>query len=65
MYTSWNNILKFPKFFISVILGLFLIIFKPFFELLQKPQYSFIVIITISILFLFLLKILKLMLVLN
>nr|YP_010925858.1 hypothetical protein RMC01_pgp067 [Neoporphyra seriata]WKD84090.1 hypothetical protein [Neoporphyra seriata] len=41
MNSFWNNILKFPRFLVSVIFGLVLIIISPFFVLLKKPLTSF------------------------
>lgn len=41
MSKFWNNVLKFPRFLVSVILGLVLIIISPFFVLLKKPLTSF------------------------
>ena len=38
MPTFWENVLRFPRFFISSIIGLFLIIFGPSLNLLRKPQ---------------------------
>jgi len=46
MKKTWENILKFPKFFISVILGFFLTTFQPIFRLLKNKKLK---IITISI----------------
>ena len=38
MPTFWENVLRFPRFFISSVIGLVLIIFGPFLNLLRKPQ---------------------------
>jgi hypothetical protein len=38
MPTFWENVLRFPRFFISSIIGLFLVIFGPSLNLLRKPQ---------------------------
>ena len=38
MPTFWENVLRFPRFFISSVVGLVLIIFGPFLNLLRKPQ---------------------------
>jgi hypothetical protein len=38
MPTFWENVLRFPRFFISSIIGLVLIIFGPSLNLLRKPQ---------------------------
>ena len=65
MYIFWNNIFKFPRFFISVILGLILIGFNFIIKLLNKPQQSLLTVIILGILSSFLLQILKQMLGLN
>ena len=38
MPTFWENVLRFPRFFISSVIGLLLIIFGPALNLLRKPQ---------------------------
>ena len=38
MPTFWENVLRFPRFFISSVIGLVLIIFGPALNLLRKPQ---------------------------
>lgn len=48
MSKFWNNILKFPRFLVSVILGLILIIISPFFVLFKKPLTSFFFIISLT-----------------
>nr|ALL97356.1 ycf33 [Pyropia endiviifolia] len=48
MSNFWNNILKFPRFLVSVIFGLVLIIISPFFVLLRKPLTSFFFIISLT-----------------
>lgn len=65
MYIFWNNIFKFPRFFISVILGLILIGFNFVIKLLNKPQQSLLTLIIIGILSSFLLQVLRQMLGLN
>jgi hypothetical protein len=54
MSDFWENVLRFPRFFISSTLGLILIIIGPFFNLLKRPQTTLILflIVTVSILFL-------------
>nr|BBK20363.1 ycf33 protein [Cryptomonas curvata] len=56
MSDFWDNILRFPRFFISSTLGLILTIIGPFFNLLKSPQTSLILfsIILIIVIFLFL-----------
>jgi len=41
----WENLLRFPRFFISSILGLVLIILGPFFNLLRNPKTTWILIL--------------------
>nr|YP_009660575.1 conserved hypothetical plastid protein [Corallina chilensis]QCS25523.1 conserved hypothetical plastid protein [Corallina chilensis] len=65
MHIFWDNILKFPRFFISVLVGFFLTIFNPFFELLKKPQQRYILIIILGTISIIILQILKLMLAIN
>lgn len=65
MYIFWDNIAKFPRFFISVLMGFFLTTFKPFFELLRHEKSRLILIITLSLFTTILLQVLKLMLALN
>nr|YP_010925647.1 hypothetical protein RMC00_pgp067 [Neoporphyra dentata]WKD83879.1 hypothetical protein [Neoporphyra dentata]BCA87313.1 putative Ycf33 [Neoporphyra dentata] len=48
MINFWNNILKFPRFLVSVIFGLILIIISPFFVLFKKPLTSFFFIISFT-----------------
>ena len=38
MPTFWENVLRFPRFFISSVIGLVLIIFGPSLNLLLKPH---------------------------
>ena len=38
MPTFWENVMRFPRFFISSVIGLVLIIFGPALNLLRKPQ---------------------------
>ena len=38
MPTFWENVLRFPRFFISSVIGLVPIIFGPALNLLRKPQ---------------------------
>ncbi len=52
----WENTLRFPRFFISSMIGLVFIIIGPFLNLLQKPQTTIVFVIGITgiIMFLFL-----------
>nr|YP_009313580.1 Hypothetical protein ycf33 [Galaxaura rugosa]SCW21834.1 Hypothetical protein ycf33 [Galaxaura rugosa] len=59
MYNFWQNISKFPTFFISVLTGFFLITLYPIFQLLKKQK---ITIFIISIILLLLYITLKAML---
>nr|YP_009502079.1 hypothetical protein Ycf33 [Porolithon onkodes]ASB29681.1 hypothetical protein Ycf33 [Porolithon onkodes] len=65
MYIFWNNILKFPKFFISVLSGFFLTIVNSLFESLKTPKQGIIIIIALSLLFIFFVQVLRLMLAIN
>nr|YP_009541687.1 hypothetical protein [Synarthrophyton chejuense]AYR05696.1 hypothetical protein [Synarthrophyton chejuense] len=65
MNIFWDNILKFPRFFISVLMGFFLTTFNPFFELLRHKKNRFIYILSISFFIIAFSRILKLMLALN
>lgn len=49
----WENVLRFPRFFISSMLGLVFIIIGPFLNLLRRPQTAilFVVIILSSLIF--------------
>lgn len=50
MSDFWDNILRFPRFFISSTLGLILTIIGPFFNLLQRPQTTvFLILIIVAI----------------
>ena len=42
----WENTLRFPRFFISSMLGLILIIIGPFFNLLRAPKTSVIFLVS-------------------
>lgn len=46
----WENALRFPRFFISSMLGLVLIIVGPFFNLLRNPTTSVLFIVITSLL---------------
>nr|YP_009420360.1 putative plastid protein 33 [Cryptomonas curvata]ASO75848.1 putative plastid protein 33 [Cryptomonas curvata] len=39
MSDFWDNIFRFPRFFVSSTLGLILTIIGPFFNLLRSPNY--------------------------
>jgi hypothetical protein len=49
----WENVFRFPRFFISSMLGLVFIIVGPFLNLLRRPQTTliFIVITTLTLTF--------------
>ena len=61
----WENLLRFPRFFISSILGLVLIILGPFFNLLRDPKSTWILTLTTIIIITLLAKTLEAMLSLN
>ena len=65
MHIFWNNILKFPRFFISVLLGFLLTNFYTTIKLLKKTKNNTLIIFVISLLSIFLTQILKLMLAIN
>jgi len=65
MVDFWENLLRFPRFFISSILGLILTILGPFFNLLQQPKTALILIIGSLGIIGFLIKTLEAMLSLN
>lgn len=61
----WENLLRFPRFFISSILGLILIILGPFFNLLRDPKSAWILILSTILGIVFLILTLEAMLNLN
>ena len=65
MLIFWDNMSRFPRFFISVLVGFFLTIFNQFFELLKDPKKQVLSIIGLCIIFSILMRVLKLMLALN
>ena len=65
MYIFWDNIAKFPRFFLSVLTGFFLTIFYPVFMLFKKPVNRFMFITITCIIIVILLKILSKMLDIN
>lgn len=65
MYTFGDNIFKFPRFFISVLLGFFLTVFDYFIKLLKKPKQSLLFITLISFTSICLIQVLKLMMAIN
>ena len=62
MNKFWDNVLKFPRFLVSVTLGLVLTIISPFFVLFRKPSTSFFFITSFAILLAILTVIIKKML---
>nr|BDA97515.1 hypothetical protein [Cryptomonas sp. NIES-345]BDA98476.1 hypothetical protein [Cryptomonas sp. NIES-1327] len=54
MSDFWENVLKYPRFFISSMLGLVLIISGPFLNLLKRPDTTLVLILLILSLMLFL-----------
>jgi hypothetical protein len=62
MSDFWENVLRFPRFFISSTLGLILIIIGPFFNLLKRPQTSLLLFLIVSVTIFFLIFTLKAML---
>jgi len=47
MKDFWNNISRYPRFFISSLIGLILIIIAPFRNLFKIPRLRFIVLVVI------------------
>jgi len=62
MNQFWDNVVKFPRFLVSVILGLILTIISPFFVLFRKPSTSFFFIISFTSLLMILTGIIQKML---
>ena len=62
MIDFWNNILRYPRFFISSVSGSILVILTPFINLIKTPQSRIILLFFIIFLFLTLFFILKNML---
>ena len=62
MNDFWNNILRYPRFFISSVSGSILVILTPFINLIKTPQSRIILLFFIIFLFLTLFLILKNML---
>ena len=59
MNDFWNNILRYPRFFISSLIGLILVIITPFRNLFKIPRLRLIIIVLIFLvvgLFYFILK---------
>lgn len=54
MPSFWENILRFPRFFISSTLGLILTIIGPLFNLLKRPQTSVLLLALVMLLLVFL-----------
>nr|YP_009295251.1 Ycf33 [Dasya binghamiae]AOH77263.1 Ycf33 [Dasya binghamiae] len=63
MYNFWNNLYKFPRFLIAVLIGFFLTTFKPIFKLLKNKKMQIalpiIIIISINIIYLILKEMIK------
>nr|YP_009497752.1 hypothetical protein ycf33 [Acanthoceras zachariasii]AWT40465.1 hypothetical protein ycf33 [Acanthoceras zachariasii] len=51
MNEFWNNILRYPRFFISSLFGLILIILTPFRNLLKTPKLRIVLIIFLLLFF--------------
>lgn len=59
MNDFWNNVFRYPRFFISSLLGLILIILTPFLNLFKVPKFRIILIILFFLLILLLYIIIK------
>lgn len=62
MKNFYNNLNKFPRFFIATIIGFFLTTFSPIIKLLKNRNKRYLLIILLLIIFSFLSKTLELML---
>jgi len=62
MNNFWNNIFRYPRFFISSCIGLILVIITPFIKLFKVPKLRSLLFLFILLLFLSLYIILKNML---
>jgi hypothetical protein len=51
MSTFWENVLRFPRFFLSSTLGLILIILGPFLNLLKDPRTTVFLIVLVLVSF--------------
>jgi hypothetical protein len=58
----WENVLRFPRFFVSSVIGLILTIAGPFLNLLRQPRTSVIFTVVIISFLVFLITTLKYML---
>ncbi len=59
MNDFWNNIIRYPRFFISSLVGLILVILTPFRNLFKIPRFRIILIISFCLLILLLYTILR------
>ena len=62
MNDFWNNILRYPRFFISSVYGSILVILTPFINLIKTPKSRVLLLVFITFLFITLFLILKNML---
>jgi hypothetical protein len=62
MSDFWNNILRYPRFFISSVSGLILVILTPFINLIKTPKSRILLLVFTTFLFITLFLILKNML---
>lgn len=51
MNSFWTNVLRYPRFFISSLVGLILVILTPFRNLFKIPKLRFFLIISIVLIF--------------
>jgi hypothetical protein len=61
----WENLLRFPRFFVSSVLGLVLTILGPFFNLLRDPKTTWLLLLLTILSLIFLIATLEAMLNLN
>ena len=61
MNNFWNNLFRYPRFFISTLIGLILVILTPFKNLFKNSKIRFLLVIFIILFFISLYNILKIM----
>ena len=59
MNDFWNNIIRYPRFFIIILFGLILVILTPFRNLFKIPKFRILLIISFFLLILLLYTILR------
>ena len=59
MNDFWNNISRYPRFFISSLIGLILVILTPFKNLFKVPKFRILILIFLSLFMILLYNIIK------